>query len=92
MKTEQLLLPRSLTETESMHGTPCQSWPDYNLTLCPLQSRLQHIYYGLPDARVDLNPMPESTFLNPQVGDFGFSLSSTGYLPVPGSIEWLIEN
>jgi hypothetical protein len=35
---------------------------DYNLTLCPLQSRLQHIYHGQPYARVDLNPLPESTF------------------------------
>ncbi len=31
------------------------------LTLCPLQSRLQHIYHGQPYARVDLNPRPEST-------------------------------
>ncbi len=38
---------------------------DYNLTLCPLQSRLQHIYHGQPYASVDLNPMPEST-LSPQ--------------------------
>ncbi len=34
---------------------------DYNLTLCPHQSRLEHIYHGQPYARVDLNPMPEST-------------------------------
>jgi hypothetical protein len=34
---------------------------DYNLTSCPLQSRLQHIYHGQPYARVDLNPMPELT-------------------------------
>ncbi len=34
---------------------------DYNLTLCPLQNRLQHIYHGQPYAKVDLNPMPEST-------------------------------
>ncbi len=34
---------------------------DYDLTLCPLQSRLQIIYHGQPYARVDLNPMPEST-------------------------------
>ncbi len=27
---------------------------DYNLTLGPLQSWLQHIYYGQPYARVDL--------------------------------------
>jgi hypothetical protein len=32
---------------------------DYNLTLSPLQSRLQHIYHGQPYARVYLNPMPE---------------------------------
>ncbi len=25
---------------------------DYNLTLCPFQSRLQHIYHGEPYARV----------------------------------------
>ncbi len=40
---------------------------DYNLTLCPLQSRLQHIYHGQPYARVDLNPVPEST-LSPSQG------------------------
>jgi hypothetical protein len=33
----------------------------YNLTLCPLQSRIQHIYHGQPYARVDPNPMLEST-------------------------------
>jgi hypothetical protein len=33
----------------------------YNLTLCPLQGQLQHIYHGQPYARVDLNPKPEST-------------------------------
>ncbi len=32
-----------------------------NLTLCPLQSRLQYIYHGQPYAIIDLNPMPEST-------------------------------
>ncbi len=31
----------------------------YNLSLCPLQGRLQHIYNGQPYARVDLKPMPE---------------------------------
>jgi hypothetical protein len=30
---------------------------DYNLTLCPLESRLQHTYHG--------NPMPESTLTLP---------------------------
>ncbi len=34
---------------------------DYNLTLCPLQSRLQRIYYGQPYAGVDFTSMPEST-------------------------------
>ncbi len=29
---------------------------DYNLTLCPLQSRLRHIYHGQPYARVDFIP------------------------------------
>jgi hypothetical protein len=40
---------------------------DYNLTLCSLQSRLQHIYHGQPYARVDLNPMPRVDFI-PQSG------------------------
>ncbi len=39
----------------------------YNLTLCRLQSRLQNIYHGQSYARVDLNPMPEST-LSPGQG------------------------
>jgi hypothetical protein len=29
---------------------------DYNLTLYSFQSRLQHIYYGQPYARVDFIP------------------------------------
>jgi hypothetical protein len=29
---------------------------DYELTLCPLKSRLHHIYHGQPLAKVDLNP------------------------------------
>ncbi len=47
---------------------------DYNVTLCPLQSRLQHIYHGQPY-------MPESTWtlcqsrLYPPDRDFGFGLS-----------------
>jgi hypothetical protein len=40
---------------------------DYNLTLCPVQSRLQHIYHGQPYARVDPNSKPEST-LSPSQG------------------------
>jgi hypothetical protein len=41
-----------------------QTWcvgVDCNLTLYPLQSRLQHIFHGQPYARVDLNPVSEST-------------------------------
>ena len=35
---------------------------DYNLTLCPLQSRLlQHMYHRQPYTIGDLNPMPELT-------------------------------
>jgi hypothetical protein len=45
----------------------------YNLTLCPLHSRLQHIYHEQPYARVDHNPMPESTLSCSQ--GLGFSLS-----------------
>ncbi len=41
------------------YGTLCGV--DYNLTLCRLQSRLQHIYHGQPYARVNINPMQEST-------------------------------
>jgi hypothetical protein len=35
---------------------------DYNLTLCPLQ----HMYHGRPYARVDLNPLLESTLSSSQ--------------------------
>ncbi len=35
---------------------------DYNLTLCPLQIRFQHIYNGQPYARVDLNPYARVDF------------------------------
>ncbi len=58
---------------------------DYkNLTLCPLQSRLQHIYHGQPY-------MPESTVtlgqsrLYPQGRDFEFSLSSTVWSGLPNT-------
>jgi hypothetical protein len=53
---------------------------DFNFTLSPLTSRLQHIYHGQLYARVDLNPTPESTLtlyqsrLYPQVRDFVFGL------------------
>ncbi len=34
---------------------------DYNLTLSQLRSWLQHMHHGQPNARFDLNPIPEST-------------------------------
>ncbi len=49
-----------------MYGTLRRSY-SYNLPLCRLLSRLQHIYLGQPYARVDLNPMLEST-LSPRQG------------------------
>ncbi len=58
------------TEAESQEKTWCMgpyAGVDYNLTLCPLQSRLQHIYNGQPYASVDLNSVPEST-LSPSQG------------------------
>jgi hypothetical protein len=47
---------------------------DYNLTLCPLQSRIQHIYHGIgqPYARVDLYLYQSRLY--PPVRDFGFGL------------------
>jgi hypothetical protein len=42
----------------------------YNLTLCPLQSQLQHIYQRHP---MQSRAMPEST-LSPPVRDFEFGL------------------
>jgi hypothetical protein len=39
---------------------------EYNLTLCPLQSRPQHIYHGQTYAIVDPIPMPESTLSSSQ--------------------------
>ncbi len=45
---------------------------DYNLALCPLQSRLKHIYHGQPFARAYLNPMQRRLYS--PVRDFGVSL------------------
>ncbi len=71
-KSRKRLCKHSEAESKEKHGVWDQMGPyavvDYNLTLCPLQSRLQHIYHGQPYARVDLlNPMPEST-LSPSQG------------------------
>ncbi len=59
-------------------GTQCRSL--LYRTLCPLQSRLLHIYHGQPYARVDLYPLPASTLtlcqsrLYAPVEDFRFDL------------------
>jgi hypothetical protein len=61
-------LPCKEAEFKEKHGVMGPyTGVDYNLTLCPLQSRLQHIYHGQPYAKVDLNPMLGST-LSPQSG------------------------
>ncbi len=54
-------------ESKEKYGIWDPAIVDYNLTLCRRQSRLQHIYHGKPYARVDLNPMQEST-LSPSQG------------------------
>jgi hypothetical protein len=51
-----------VSEAESKEKTWCMgpyAGVDYNPTLCPLQSRLQHTYHGKPYARVDRNPLPK---------------------------------
>jgi hypothetical protein len=67
-----LFVNNGLRKCENAHCTEAESMGpyagvDYNLTLCPLQSRHQHIYHGEPYAKVDLNPLPEST-LSPSPG------------------------
>jgi hypothetical protein len=60
--------PRSEAESNEKLGVwGPYAGVDYNLTLCQLQSRLQHIYHGQPYARIDLNPLPESN-LSPSQG------------------------
>jgi hypothetical protein len=41
---------------------------DYLLTLCPLQSRLKHIYHGQPYDRINLNPTPPESTLSTNQG------------------------
>jgi hypothetical protein len=48
---------------------------DCNLTLCPLQSRLQHIYHRQPYVRVDFIPQSGTTDLA--------SVSGTRSFPKP---------
>ncbi len=52
---------------------------DYNLTLCTLQSRLQHIYHGQPYARVALSPS-QGLWIWPQLwvrADWSYSDTDT---------------
>ncbi len=54
--------------TEAESGENHGVWdPMPELTITSLQSRLQYMYHLQPYARVDLNPMPEST-LSPNQG------------------------
>ncbi len=57
LKCKNLLSCEPEAESKEKHCV----W-DYNLTFCPLQCRLQHIYHWQPCARDDLYPMPESTW------------------------------
>ncbi len=52
-------------ESKEKHGVWDPIKELTNLILRRLRSRLQHMYHGQPYARVDLNPMPEST-VSPQ--------------------------
>ncbi len=59
---------------------------DYNLTLCPLQSRLQHIYHGQPWARVDLNPYARVDFI-PQSGTLDLASEATEGQPPHATVS-----
>jgi hypothetical protein len=50
---------------------------DYILSLCPLQSRLQHIYQGQPFARVDLNGRYARVDFIPQPGTLDLASDQT---------------
>jgi hypothetical protein len=56
-----------------------------DLTVCPLQSLLQHVYHWQPYARVDLNPyarvdlIPQSVTLNLASGIIAETITS-GYI------------
>ncbi len=64
----------SEAESKEKHGV-WDPMPELTIpsTLCPLQSRFQHIYHGQPYARVDLNSYARVDFI-PPVRDFGFGL------------------
>jgi len=65
-------LSRAEAESKEKHGVQYWTVGPYagfynSLTLCPFQCQLQHIYHGQPYARVNLNPVPESTLSPSQV-------------------------
>ncbi len=61
---------------------------DYNLTLCPLQNRFQHIYHGQPYAREDLYNMPEATLFPSQgLSIWPLSSKSSGKLLLSAKIK-----
>ncbi len=63
----------------------------YNLTLSRLRSRLRHVKRARqPYARVDLNPVPDST-LSPTVRDFGFGLGFGNVAEADASMTTYIE-
>jgi hypothetical protein len=53
--------PSSACSTEAESKEKRGVWDPVTSPYVGLQSRLLHIYQGQPYARVDLNPMPEST-------------------------------
>ncbi len=61
---------------------------DYNIVLCPLQSRLLHIYHGQPYASVDLNPMR----LYPPVRDLAIGISILAHKIIALSTFFKITN
>ncbi len=54
---------------------------DYNLTLRPLQSRLQHIYHGQPYAKVDFIPQSGTLDLA------SVPYARVDFIPQPGTLD-----
>ncbi len=62
-----------------VYGTLCWSW--LQLTLWPLQSRIQHIYHGQPYVSVDPKFITLSqSQLYPSVRDFGFGFWTLDFI------------
>jgi hypothetical protein len=65
LEVREYIITIANTEAESWCMGP-NAGVDINLTLCPLQSRLQHIYHGNPYARVDFIPPRQGFWIWPQ--------------------------